>query len=112
MSRLFISTTIVEQSGKLFTQLQLQREQMEFQAQQNSEDMEADSVSNWSKVCTFVVLNTMPDQVFWTNQTATIYKQLVNLATQKNLPKDINKLTMEEIISFMKEQFDLKPFIV
>lgn len=68
----------------------------------------------WSRFCTFVVANTMPDQckaqAFLTNQMATIYKHLANLATQQNPPMDINKLTMEEI--FMKEQFDPKCFIV
>lgn len=46
------------------------------------------------------------------NQIATIYKQLANLATRQNLPKVINKLMMEEIVKFMKEQFDLKCFVV
>uniref|UniRef100_A0A0L8GAJ4 Uncharacterized protein n=1 Tax=Octopus bimaculoides TaxID=37653 RepID=A0A0L8GAJ4_OCTBM len=51
-------------------------------------------------------------QVFLTNQTATVYKQLTNLATQQNPPKDINNLIMDEIVDFMKEQFDPKLFIV
>ncbi|KAK7091479.1 hypothetical protein V1264_009152 [Littorina saxatilis] len=70
----------------------------------------------WSRFCTFVVANSVPEQrkaqVFLTNQTATVYKQLANLATQQNPPKDINSLTMDEIVKFMKEQFDPKLFIV
>ena len=64
----------------------------------------------------FVVANAVPEQrqaqVFLTNQTAAVYKQLANLATQQTPSKDINKLTMSEIVNFMKEQFDPKLFIV
>ena len=70
----------------------------------------------WSRFCIFVVANAVPEQrqaqVFLTNQTAAVYKQLANLATQQTPPKDINKLTMSEIVHFMKEQFDPKLFIV
>ena len=70
----------------------------------------------WSKFCTFVVANAVPEQcqaqVFLTNQTAAVCKQLANLAAQQTPPKDINKLTMPEIVNFMKEQFDPKLFIV
>ena len=69
-----------------------------------------------SRFCTFVEANAVPEQrqaqVFLTNQTAAVYKQLANLATQQTPPKDINKLTMSEIVNFMKEQFDPKLFIV
>ena len=51
-------------------------------------------------------------QVFLTNQSAAVYKQLANLAAQQTPSKDINKLTMLEIVDFMKEQFDPKLFIV
>ena len=69
----------------------------------------------WSRFYTFVVASAVPEQrqaVFLTNQTAAVYKQLANLATQQTPPKDINKLTMPEIVNFMKEQFDPKLFIV
>ena len=70
----------------------------------------------WSRFCTFVVANAVSEQrqaqVFLTNQTAAVYKQLANLATQQTPPKDINKLKMSEIVNFMKEQFDPKVFIV
>ena len=70
----------------------------------------------WSRFCTFVVASAVPEQrqaqVFLTNQTAAVYKQLANLAAQQTPPKDINKLTMLEIIDFMKEQFGPRLFIV
>ena len=51
-------------------------------------------------------------QVFLTNETAAVYKQLANLAAQPTPSKDIKKLNMLEIVEFMKEQFDPKLFIV
>ena len=70
----------------------------------------------WSRFCTFVVANAVPEQskaqVFLTNQTAAVYKQLANLAAQQTPSKDINKLTRLEIVDFTKEQFDPKLFIV
>ena len=54
----------------------------------------------------------MPEQrkahVFLTNQTATVYTQMANLAAQQTPSKDINELTMLEIFDFMKEQFDTR----
>ena len=48
----------------------------------------------WSRFCTFVVASAVPEQrqaqVFLTSQTAAVYKQLANLATQQTPPKDIN----------------------
>ena len=70
----------------------------------------------WSRFCTFIAANAVPDarkaQVFLTNQTPSVYKQLANLAAQQNPMKDINDLSMDEIVDFMKEQFDPKLFIV
>ena len=70
----------------------------------------------WSRFCTFVVANAVPEQreaqVFLTNQTSAVYKQLANMAAQQTPSKDINKLTMLEIVDFMKEQFDRKLFII
>ena len=70
----------------------------------------------WSRFCTFVVASAVPEQckahVFLTNQTAAVYKQLANLAAPQTPSKDINELTMLEIVNFMKEQFDPKLFIV
>ena len=50
--------------------------------------------------------------MFLTNQTTAVYKQLSTLAAQMNPSKDIHTLTMDEIVNFMKEQFDPKRFIV
>ena len=70
----------------------------------------------WSRFCTFVAANAVPKQrqaqVFLTNQSTAVYKQLSNLAVQQTPKKDINELTMDEIVEFMKEQFDPKLFIV
>ena len=70
----------------------------------------------YARFCTFVGAHSVPDarkaQVFLTNQAATVYKLLANLALQQTPPKDINELTLEEIVSSMKEQFDPKRFIV
>uniref|UniRef100_A0A0L8HMH8 Uncharacterized protein n=1 Tax=Octopus bimaculoides TaxID=37653 RepID=A0A0L8HMH8_OCTBM len=87
--------------------IKLFREQMEQQMQQHKRDMDT-----LLKLFANAVPEQRMAQVFLTNQTATIYKQLANLATQQNPPKDINNLTMDEIVDFMKEQFDPKPFIV
>ena len=70
----------------------------------------------WSRFCTFTVANAVPDrrkaQVFLINQNPTVYRQLATLGKQQTPPKDINDLTMEEIVDFMKEQFDPKRFVV
>ena len=70
----------------------------------------------WSRFCTFIAANAVPDsrkaQVFLTNQSSSIYKQLANLAAQQSPPKGINDLSMDEIVNFMKDQFDPKRFIV
>ena len=69
-----------------------------------------------SRFCTFLAANAVPShrhaQVFLTNQTAALYKQLSTLAEQMEPAKDIHKLTMPEIENFMKEQFDPKRYIV
>ena len=70
----------------------------------------------WSRFFTFLVANAVQEQrkaqVFLTDQTAIVYKQLANLAAQQTPSKDINKFTMLEIVDFIKEQFDSKLFIV
>ena len=69
-----------------------------------------------SRFTTFLAANAVPShrhaQVFLTNQTAALYKQLSTLAKQMNPSKDIHKLTMAEIETFMKEQFDPKRYVV
>ena len=70
----------------------------------------------YSRFCTFLAANAVPShrhaQVFLTNQTAALYKQLSTLAEQMDPKKDIHKLTMTEIEQFMTEQFDPKRFTV
>ena len=70
----------------------------------------------WSRFLTFLAANAVPDhrkaQVFLTNQSTAIYKQLANLAAQQEPSKDINELSMDEILKFMKEHFDPKLFVV
>ena len=51
-------------------------------------------------------------QVFLTNQTATVYKLLSNLAAQAQPTKNINDLTMDEIVNFMQDQYDPKKFVI
>ena len=109
----------------LADQIQVQRQQMEQQAQHHREEMHKllkildvgeddssthhpqlstaaippvaafDSTSElwpdyWSRFCTFVMASAVPEQrqaqVFLTNQTAAVYKQLANLAVQQTLP--------------------------
>ena len=45
--------------------------------------------------------------VFLTNQSRVTYKLLFNLAAQQSPPKDVNALSMDEIVGYMKDQFDL-----
>ena len=70
----------------------------------------------YAHFCTFVGAHAVQDrwqaQVFLTNQFATIYKLLANLAKQQSPPKDINELTLDEIVAFMKEQFDLRRSVI
>ena len=70
----------------------------------------------WARFCTFVsalsVSNDRKAQIFLTNQSSTTYKLLSNLASQETPPKSINELTMTEIDTYMKHQFDPKRFVV
>ena len=58
------------------------------------------------------VLESRKPQVFLTNQTATVFKLLANLAAQSAPPRQVNHLTMEEIEAFMTGQFDPSRFVV
>ena len=51
-------------------------------------------------------------QIFLTNQSKDVYRLLGNLAKQQNPPKQINDLIMDEIVTFMKTQYNPKQFIV
>ena len=70
----------------------------------------------WARFCTFVsahsVSNDRKAQIFLTNQSSITYKLLSNLASQETPPKSINELTMTEIETYMKHQFDPKRFVV
>ena len=65
---------------------------------------------------TFVTANSIPDnkqaQIFLTNQSNSVYKMLSNLAAQQQPVKSIHELTMNDIQTFMAEQFDPKRFLV
>lgn len=65
---------------------------------------------------TFTAAHTVSDDktagVFLTNQSPTLYKQLSNLASQLPTPKSINELTMDEIETFLKAQYDPTHFVV
>ena len=65
---------------------------------------------------TFAGAHTIPEdrfaQVFLTNQTTANYKLLATLAEQQTPPKNVNTLTMEDIVGFMEDQFDPKLFTV
>ena len=70
----------------------------------------------WSRFCTFTNAHSVPiakmPKVFLTNQTSSVYKMLSNLAAQETPPRDINDLTMDQISTYMKAQFDPKRFVV
>ena len=65
---------------------------------------------------TFVTANSIPDnkqaQIFLTNQSNSVYKMLSNLAAQQQPVKSTHELTMNDIQTFMAEQFDPKRFVV
>ena len=65
---------------------------------------------------TFVTANSIPDnkqaQIFLTNQSNSVYKILSNLAAQQQPVKSIHELTMNDIQTFVAEQFDPKRFVV
>ena len=65
---------------------------------------------------TFVTANSITDnkqaQIFLTNQSNSVYKMLSNLAAQQQPVKSIHELTMNDIQTFMAEQFDPKRFVV
>nr|KAG5701313.1 hypothetical protein BaRGS_020675 [Batillaria attramentaria] len=110
------------QKEQMEQQKEQMKEQMRIQAKQHEEELAVQREQMelwpdyWSRFCTFLVANAVPDdrkaQVFLTNQTPAVYKQLANLAAQQNPKTDINSLTMDQIVEFMKEQFDPKLFIV
>ena len=51
-------------------------------------------------------------QIFLINQSKDVHRLLGNLTKQQNPPKQINDLAMDEIVTFMKTQYDPKRFVV
>ena len=70
----------------------------------------------WARFQTFVGANSvaMDKQalVFLTNQSRMNYKLLSNLAMQQSPAKDVNALTLDEIVEYMKGQFDPTRYVV
>ena len=70
----------------------------------------------WSRFQTYVAAHSIPEsrlaQVFLTNQTAAVYKLLSNLAEQQQSSKSVQSLSIQDIVDFMKEQYDSKYFTV
>ena len=69
-----------------------------------------------ARFITFAGANSIPTgkaaQVFLTSQSTTTFKLLGTVAGQQDPPKDINELTMEDINTFMEQQYDPKRFVV
>jgi len=67
-------------------------------------------------VLTFTRAHAVPDdrqaQAFLTNQSSTVYKLLSNLAAQETPTRKINDLSMEQIVAYMKVQFDPTRFVI
>jgi len=70
----------------------------------------------WLRFLTFTRAHAVPDdhnaQVFLTNQSSTVCKLLSNLAAQETPPKEIHDLTMDQIVAYMKVQFDPTRFVI
>jgi len=70
----------------------------------------------WSRFNTFIRAHSVPEerkaQVFLTNQSSMVYKMLSNLAAQESPARKINELTMDEIVAYMKHQFDQRRFVI
>ena len=70
----------------------------------------------WARFITFTGVHSIPEakqaQVFLTNQTSVTYKLLSNYASQLTPSKNINQLSIAEIVDYMKTQFDPTRYIV
>ena len=70
----------------------------------------------WARFQTFVGANSVPVEkralVFLTNQSRVNYKLLSKLASQQSPPKDVNALSWDEIVEYMKGQFDPTRYVV
>ena len=65
---------------------------------------------------TFIGANSISEeriaQIFLTNQTTVIYKQLNDWAEQQTPKKEINKLSMNDINTYMMTQYNPRTFII
>ena len=65
---------------------------------------------HWSRFVTFFRAYSVSEerqaQVFLTNQSPTIYKMISNLAAQSSPSKQINELSIKEIVQFMRGLLD------
>ena len=70
----------------------------------------------WARFQICMEANSIPTErqpkVFLTNQSKATFKLISTLAAQMATPKEIENLTMEEIVAFMDEQYDSRKFIV
>ena len=70
----------------------------------------------WARFITFTEVHSIPEekraQVFLTNQTNVTYKLLSSYASQLTPSTDINKLSLDQIVDYMKIQFDPTRYIV
>ena len=70
----------------------------------------------WARFITFTGVHSIQEakqaQVFLTNQTNVTYKLLSNYASQLTPSKDINQLSIAEIVDYMKTQFDPTRYII
>ena len=70
----------------------------------------------WSRLQKCMEANSIPTdcqpKVFLTNQSKTTFKLISTLAAQMATPKEIENLTMEEILAFMDEQYNSRKLIV
>ncbi len=70
----------------------------------------------WSRFLTFMETHSIPDekraQLFLTNQSPVVYKLLTSLASQRAPPVTVNELSLQQIESYMKDQFDPTRFVI
>ena len=70
----------------------------------------------YSRFLTFIKAHSVPEtkiaQIFWTNQTVSMYKLLQNLAPQQQPSININESDMETLAQFMAEQYNPKLFVI
>ena len=72
-------------------------------------------IDYWARLQIHMEVNSIPTdhqpKVFLTNQNKAAIKLVSTLAAQMATPKEVENLTLEEIVAFMDEQYDSKKFI-